>query len=166
MLFAINGIIKMLLQLYPCLRYPTGIYICSMKWQFELGDIEKVATDFWQQTAAKKIFAFHGEMGAGKTTFISALCRAKGVSSAVGSPTFSIINQYDYDAGILYHMDLYRLKDEDEALQAGVEDVLYSGHLCLVEWPEKAGGIFPDDTVHVYINALNEYTRQLTIAEV
>ena len=109
-------------------------------------------------------------MGAGKTTFIHALCDAKGVKDVVGSPTFSIINEYVYDCEgtkrPLFHMDLYRLNSEEEAQRAGVEDALYNGHLCMVEWPEKAPGIFPDGTVHVYIELLDTQSRRLKIANI
>ena len=117
---------------------------------------KKLQPCFGNQLVNATVFAFHGDMGAGKTTFIHALCDVKGVKDVVGSPTFSIINEYVYtdngDEKKIFHIDLYRLKDEEEAIQAGVEDCLYSDHICLVEWPERAPGIFPEDTVHVYID--------------
>lgn len=144
------------------------VYFCAMELIFALDNIKDAAAGFWKQAAGKKVFAFHGTMGAGKTTFIHALCDAKGVKDVVSSPTFSIINEYQYESAgslqPLFHMDLYRLKDEEEARQAGAEDVLYSGQLCLVEWPEKAPGIFPDDTVHVFIEPSDNTTRKLRSA--
>jgi tRNA threonylcarbamoyladenosine biosynthesis protein TsaE len=141
-----------------------------MKWSFSLENINDVAKDFWKAVNGKTVFAFHGQMGAGKTTFIHALCDVKGVKDVVGSPTFSIINEYEYDCEgtrkVLFHMDLYRIKDEEEALRAGVEDALYSGFICLVEWPEKAPSIFPDNTVHVFIELVDDKTRQLKIADI
>lgn len=138
-----------------------------MECSFSLDNIKEVATNFWKATAGKTVFAFHGQMGAGKTTFIHALCAIKGVKDAVGSPTFSIINEYEYNSGetkkTLFHIDLYRLKDEEEAIRTGVEDCLYSGNICLVEWPEKAPGIFPEDSVSVYIKLVNDKTRHLKI---
>jgi tRNA threonylcarbamoyladenosine biosynthesis protein TsaE len=143
-----------------------------MEWIFSLDQINKVAKEFWEAVSGRTVFAFHGQMGAGKTTFINALCIEKGVTTVVGSPTFAIINEYNsvikYKEGVtmeipLFHLDLYRIRDEEEALRTGVEDCLYSGNICLVEWPEKAPGIFPDDTVHVYINAVNDTTRSLKI---
>ena len=101
-------------------------------------------------------------MGAGKTTFIHALCDVKGVTDTVGSPTFSIINEYRYPGGRIFHIDLYRLKDEEEAVRTGVEDVLYSGDLCLVEWPDRAPGIFPPDTVELWIEATGPLDRKIT----
>ena len=144
-----------------------------MEWTFSLDKINEVAKDFWKATEGKLVFAFHGQMGAGKTTFIHALCDAKGVKDVVGSPTFSIINEYEYvpiaigsegTKKVLFHMDLYRIKDEEEALRAGVEDALYSGFICLLEWPEKAPGIFPDNTVHVFIELVDDKTRRLKIS--
>jgi len=101
-------------------------------------------------------------MGAGKTTFIHALCDALEVEDSISSPTFSIINQYrTADGQTIYHMDLYRIKDENEAINAGVEDCLFGGDICLVEWPEKAAGIFPEETLHVTISSLDDITRKL-----
>lgn len=141
-----------------------------MEWQFSLNNINAVAKEFRQATEGKKVFAFHGTMGAGKTTFIHALCDVLGVRDVVGSPTFSIINEYVYDCEgtprALFHMDLYRIKDEEEALRTGVEDALYSGSTCLVEWPERAPGIFPDDTVQVYIEPVDSNTRRLKISNI
>ena len=137
-----------------------------MEWRFSLDNIQEIATRFWKTAGEAKVIAFHGEMGAGKTTFIHALCEAMGVKGTISSPTFSIINQYTTaNSNTIYHMDLYRLKDENEAINAGVEDCLYSGNACLVEWPEKAPGIFPDNTLHVNITMLDTTTRKIeTIA--
>lgn len=138
-----------------------------MEIEFTLSEIKRVAGKFWAAIADKKVLAFHGSMGSGKTTFIHALCDVKGVKDVVGSPTFSIINEYIYiengRAKKIYHIDLYRLKDEQEAIRAGVEDCLYSDHICFVEWPEKAPGLFPDDTIHVFIELVDDNTRSLKI---
>ena len=131
---------------------------------YALTDIKAAAESLWHAGKAYKVWAFHAEMGAGKTTFIHALCEILGVTSAIGSPTYSIINEYkSTEAGIIYHMDWYRMKDEEEALQAGVEDCIYTGNLCLIEWPERALQLLPDDTFHVAIQVLDEQTRELTI---
>jgi tRNA threonylcarbamoyladenosine biosynthesis protein TsaE len=136
-----------------------------MEMIFSLEEISTVATGFWRAAAGKKVFAFHGPMGAGKTTFIHALCEIKQVKDVVSSPTFSIINEYEYlcegTPKAIFHIDLYRLKDEEEAQRAGVEDVLHSGHICLVEWPERAPGIFPEDTVQVILEILPEEMRRI-----
>ena len=134
-----------------------------MKIKYKLNDIKGAATRFWQAIDNSKLIAFHGNMGAGKTTFIHALCEVKGVKDVVGSPTFSIINEYYFPSGKIFHIDLYRLKDEEEAIRAGVEDCLYSDHICLVEWPEKAASILPDNTIHIYINAIDTATRRLQL---
>ena len=131
---------------------------------FVLSDIKNAAEQFLAAAGTTSIFAFHGEMGAGKTTFIHALCEGMDVKDTIASPTFSIINQYATNSGkTVYHIDLYRLKDEQEAINTGVEDCLYSGNTCFVEWPEKAPGIFPDDTLHVTITSINTNTRKLQI---
>jgi tRNA threonylcarbamoyladenosine biosynthesis protein TsaE len=143
-------------------------YFCGMEWKFSVETIKMTAASFLNQAGSASVFAFHGPMGAGKTTFIHALCEELGVKDVVGSPTFSIINEYRYPADgkmkPLYHMDLYRLRDEEEAQRAGVEDALYSGHICLVEWPEKAPGIFPEHTINVFIELVDNQTRRLRIA--
>jgi len=141
-----------------------------MEWLFSLENINQAAKEFWKATEGKTVFAFHGPMGAGKTTFIHALCDSKEVKDAVGSPTFSLVNEYEYvcegTKRVLFHLDLYRLKNEEEAVRAGVEGVLYSGNICLAEWPEKAPGIFPGSAVHVYIEMLNDKTRRLKITDI
>lgn len=138
-----------------------------MQWLYSLDNINEVANSFWQELGSDRIVALHGPMGAGKTTFIHALCDSRGVKDVVGSPTFAIINEYIFENKTgqdkIFHIDLYRLKDEDEAIQAGVEDCLYSDHICLVEWPEKAPGLFPNNTVHVYIELVDTKTRRLRI---
>jgi tRNA threonylcarbamoyladenosine biosynthesis protein TsaE len=138
-----------------------------MELTFTLDTIREAAASLLQMTGSATVIALHGQMGAGKTTFIHAICDVKQVKDVVGSPTFSIINQYNYtEEGKekkIFHIDLYRLKDEEEAMQAGVEDCLYSGHTCLVEWPERASGLLPEDTVHVELAIVDSSTRKLII---
>ncbi len=135
-----------------------------MEITFTLSEINKAASDIFAIAKDKKVWALHGEMGAGKTTFIHALCEYLGVKSAIGSPTYSIINEYQSSkVGTIYHMDWYRLKDEEEALHAGVEDTLLSGNLSLVEWPERAEGLLPDDAFHLYLSQIDENTRMIKI---
>lgn len=140
-------------------------YLClNMELTYTLQTINQAAAQFWQVVNNAKVFALHGQMGAGKTTLVHALCDIKGVKDVVGSPTFSLINEYrDKDGNIIYHLDLYRLENEEEAMRAGVEDCLYSGEICLVEWPENAEHLFPADTVHVKIEWVDEGTRCLII---
>lgn len=131
---------------------------------FKLSEIENAASELLVFIHDKKVIAFHGEMGVGKTTFIHAICNVLQVKDVVGSPTFSIINEYRTGSGdTIFHLDLYRLKDETEAIAAGVEDCLYSGNLCLVEWPEKAARIFPPDAVHCYLKSVSHNERKLQI---
>ena len=135
-----------------------------MELNFTLDKIEETAKKFMEATAGYNVFAIQGDMGAGKTTFVHAVCEAAGVKDNIASPTFSIINHYSTSKGqIIYHIDLYRLKDAEEAIQAGVEDCLYSGDWCFVEWPQKAPGIFPDNTVQVSITVIDMNTRKLKI---
>jgi tRNA threonylcarbamoyladenosine biosynthesis protein TsaE len=133
-----------------------------MEVSFKLNEIKEVAKKIVATTANHKVFAVHGEMGTGKTTFIHAFCEVMGVTDNISSPTFSIINQYKSNDGrVIYHMDLYRLKDEAEAISSGVEDCLFSGNTCLVEWPEITPGIFPGDAVHLYITVIDSETRKI-----
>ena len=134
---------------------------------FTLPQIKSAVTQFLSAVNNHNVIALHGEMGAGKTTFVHALCDELGVENAVSSPTFSIINQYTTAKGkTIYHLDLYRLKSVQEAIDAGVEDCFYSGNLCLVEWPEIAPAIFPEDTLHVHIEIAGNNERRLVIREV
>jgi tRNA threonylcarbamoyladenosine biosynthesis protein TsaE len=137
-----------------------------MEWTFTLTGIDQMARVFWECYPDKKIYAFQGNMGAGKTSFIRALCAAKNVKETVGSPTFSIINEYSSPTGTIYHLDLYRLKDEEEAIRAGVEDCLYSGETCLVEWPDRAPGIFPKETLGIFLEMLDPNTRKIRVPSV
>jgi len=140
-----------------------GVYLRLMELRFTLEEIQEAARRFWETAGGARVFAFHGQMGAGKTTFIHALCDVRGVTSTVGSPTFSIINEYAWPGGTIYHIDLYRLKDEEDVIRAGVEDCLYSGNTCLVEWPERAEHLFPENTLQVHLQALDPQTRLLQI---
>ncbi len=129
---------------------------------FSLNQIKAAADEIIAFSANYKVLALHGEMGAGKTTFTQAYCNARKVVDNISSPTFSIINQYTTQSGeIIYHIDLYRLKNEEEVFSSGVEDCLLSGNTCLVEWPEKAEGILPDETLHLYFTSLDKDTRKI-----
>ncbi|HEX3024214.1 MAG TPA: tRNA (adenosine(37)-N6)-threonylcarbamoyltransferase complex ATPase subunit type 1 TsaE, partial [Chitinophagaceae bacterium] len=111
---------------------------------FAIGQINQVAKLLWKEGRQKKIWAFNAPMGAGKTTFIHALCELLEVKDAISSPTFAIINEYKSAvAGTIFHMDWYRLKNEEEAIQAGIEDALLSKNLCLIDWPENAAALLP-----------------------
>lgn len=132
-----------------------------------LADVDAAARSFAQLMGDETVYAFYGEMGAGKTTFINALCRALGVTDdPTASPTFAIINEYrsDTTAELIYHFDLYRLENYEEALDLGADDYFFSGALCLLEWPEKIEEILPADTVRVHITELPDGSRELLIA--
>jgi tRNA threonylcarbamoyladenosine biosynthesis protein TsaE len=133
-----------------------------------IDDLDNAANKFIELMDDATVFAFYGEMGAGKTTFINALSRALGVEEdPTSSPSFSIINEYrsDTTAELIYHFDLYRLENLEEAFDIGIEDYLDSGALCLIEWPDRIADILPDDTVRVDIEELADGSRQLTITK-
>lgn len=125
-----------------------------------LNAINIAAQDFIKKIKNKKVFAFYGEMGAGKTTFIKAICENLGVEDMINSPTFSIVNEYlGADGNIIYHMDCYRIEKESEATDIGVTGYLYSGNYCFIEWPEKIERLLPDDIVKVKIAETENGTR-------
>lgn len=132
-----------------------------------LEEIDEAARQFVEMMDDRTVYAFYGEMGAGKTTFINALSRALGVEDdATGSPSFAIVNEYrsDTTAELIYHFDLYRLESVEEALDLGVEDYFDSGALCLIEWPERVEDILPDDTVKVTIKVEESGQRHITVS--
>lgn len=113
-----------------------------------------------------RVFAFEGQMGAGKTTFIKKLCEQMGTHDVVNSPTFAIVNVYDIEnpyKGEVYHFDCYRLKNIQEAMDLGAEEYLYSGNYCFIEWPERIEGILPADTVYIEITVLPSGDRKLSV---
>ena len=131
-----------------------------------LDAIDSVARQFVDLMDDYTVFAFNGEMGAGKTTFINALSRVLGVDEdPTSSPSFAIINEYrsSTTAELIYHVDLYRLENLDEAFDIGVEDYLDSGAICFLEWPERIADILPDDTVRVDIAEQPDGSRLLTV---
>lgn len=117
-----------------------------------LTEIDKAAKDFVAAMGDRKVFAFYGKMGAGKTTFIKAVCEELGVEDVINSPTFAIVNEYvDGKGESVYHFDFYRIKNLQEVLDIGYEDYVYSGHVCFMEWPELIENLLPDDAVKVTI---------------
>jgi tRNA threonylcarbamoyladenosine biosynthesis protein TsaE len=132
---------------------------------FELSQIQAVAKQFLKYINTHTVWAFHAPMGAGKTTFIHALCNEMQIAQSISSPTFAIINEYFSPTfGLVYHMDWYRLKNEEEAINAGVEDMVCSGNICLIEWAENAPQLLPDNALHVCIEILDEKTRRIFIS--
>lgn len=136
-----------------------------MKQIYTLQGIDALAEAFVQVLAdsPSKVVAFYAEMGAGKTTFIKALCARLGVQAEVNSPTFAIVNDYPSPDGSVYHFDYYRIKSLAEAYDIGSEDYFYSGNICLIEWPEKMEALLPEDAIVVRIKVLDDGRREMTI---
>lgn len=133
-----------------------------MEYIFSLENMHEVALAFIEAMGDKRLFAFEGGMGAGKTTFITEICRQLGASDDSGSPTFSIVNEYRAaDGAPIYHFDFYRLDSPAEALDMGAEDYFYSGNLCLMEWPDRIGSLLPEETVTVEITELPDGRRKI-----
>lgn len=135
-----------------------------MEFIFSLDEIENVAR---QVVAAKpnKVILFHGEMGAGKTTFIKKLAKELGVTGATSSPTFSLVNEYETTSNqLVYHFDFYRLKHETEALDMGVDEYLYSGHWCFIEWAEQIPNLVPETHSVITIKELPDGRRALELS--
>lgn len=127
---------------------------------------EVSALDILRAAEPHRVFAFDGQMGAGKTTFIKKLCEEMGTMDVVNSPTFAIVNVYDVEQpyqGEVYHFDCYRLKDIREAMDFGAEEYLYSGNYCFIEWPEMIAPLLPEDTVRVKITPMADGDRRLEI---
>lgn len=128
-----------------------------------LDSIHEAAKEFVKGMVDGKVFAFYGKMGAGKTTFIKALCEVLGVEDVITSPTFAIINEYTDDKGDpIYHFDFYRIKKLEEVYDMGYEDYFYSGNLCLLEWPELIEEILPENVIKVTIEEQADGTRKLS----
>ena len=132
-----------------------------------LETIREAAKTFISMMDDRTVFAFHGAMGAGKTTFIKALCEELGVDDVINSPTFAIINEYRSatTGELIYHFDFYRINKISEAEDIGTEDYFYSGALCFIEWPEKIDELLPGDVVNVTIEENEDQTRTISIDE-
>jgi len=129
-----------------------------------LDTIHKTAQEFIELIGDNTVFAFNGKMGAGKTTFIKAICEVMGVKETVNSPTFSIVNEYESANGrIIFHFDCYRINKVQEALDLGAEEYLYSGNLCFIEWSENIAPILPESIVNVNIEETENGKRKITL---
>ena len=124
----------------------------------DIEHIREAAREFIENMGESRVFAFYGKMGAGKTTFVKAVCEELGVKDVITSPTFAIINEYEGDETI-YHFDFYRIKKLEEVYDMGYEDYFYSGALCFIEWPELIEEILPDDAVRVSITEQADGSR-------
>ena len=129
----------------------------------DIAHINEAARQFIENIGQSHVFAFYGKMGAGKTTFIKAMCEELGVTDVINSPTFAIVNEYmDGKGESIYHFDFYRIKKLEEVYDMGYEDYFYSGALCFIEWPELIEEILPDDAVRVSITEQEDGTRKVT----
>ena len=132
-----------------------------------LDNIREAARQFIDNMDSRKVFAFYGKMGAGKTTFIKAICEELGVEDVITSPTFAIVNAYSPDSSLLspdssiFHFDFYRIKKLEEVYDMGFEDYFYSGSLCLIEWPELIEEVLPEDAVKVSITEKEDGSRAI-----
>ncbi len=126
--------------------------------------IDKVAREFIEIMGNRKVYAFNGKMGAGKTTFIKAICESMGVQETINSPTFSIVNEYEAKNGdIIYHFDCYRINKIQEALDFGADEYLNSGNICFIEWAENIAPLLPDSITNVNIEEITNGLRKIEI---
>jgi len=129
-----------------------------------IADLPQAASQIISLAGDQKIFLFHGDMGAGKTTLIKELCKALGVTDNVTSPTFSIVNEYTIPTGKIYHFDFYRLKKQTEALDMGCEEYFYSGDYCFIEWPTMIPDLLPDEHLDITIKVTSGTEREIYIS--
>lgn len=131
-----------------------------------LETLSRAAEEIIDLAAAEgKVWLFYGEMGAGKTTLIKAICEVWNVTDTVSSPTFSLVNEYrNQEEQIFYHFDFYRIKDEEEAWDIGTEDYFYSGNYCFVEWPERIEGLLPEEFIRIDIEAGEDNSRRIYLS--
>lgn len=135
-----------------------------MELAFEIGEIDSVAKRLLDYSAGNKIITFNGDLGAGKTTLINALCKALGVKETATSPTYSLVHEYPTASKeIIYHMDLYRLNSQFEAVDAGLEECILSGNYCMIEWPSKIESILPLGFVKCELQVLAAKMRKLVV---
>lgn len=128
-----------------------------------IDNINITVKKFISAIGENKVIAFYGKMGAGKTTFIKALCEELGVRDVITSPTFAIVNEYNASTQSIFHFDFYRIKKIEEVYDMGYEDYIYSGNLCLIEWPELIEELLPEDTLRVTIEQNADNTRTITL---
>ena len=133
-----------------------------------LDNIREAAKQFIAAMEDNTVFAFYGKMGAGKTTFIKAICEELGVTDVINSPTFAIVNEYrsDETGELIYHFDFYRIKKLDEVYDMGYEDYFYSGALCFIEWPELVEEVLPGDAVKVIIEEMEDGIRSVRLESI
>jgi tRNA threonylcarbamoyladenosine biosynthesis protein TsaE len=130
-----------------------------------ISDLPAIAQQLLSFAGNNRIFLFHGDMGAGKTTLIKALCVQLAVKTPVSSPTFAIVNEYEGAQTRIYHFDFYRLKTQTEALDMGCEEYFYSGDYCFIEWPDKIPDMLPSHYINITISVLNDTSRKISFEE-
>ncbi|MBO7192111.1 MAG: tRNA (adenosine(37)-N6)-threonylcarbamoyltransferase complex ATPase subunit type 1 TsaE [Bacteroidales bacterium] len=129
----------------------------------DVADLDRAASEFLEKIGDNRLIAFYAPMGAGKTTFTTAICRVLGVTDPVGSPTFAIVNEYMREDGEpMYHFDFYRINKLQEAIEIGLYDYLDSGCLCIMEWPENVEDLLPEETLKVYFKINPDHSRTMT----
>lgn len=129
-----------------------------------LNEIGEVAEKFIADYSDKRIFAFYGSMGVGKTTFIKSLCKKLGVEDTVNSPSFAIVNEYNTQDNLsVYHFDFYRIESEEEAYDFGYENYFYSDSYCFIEWPERIDNLLPNTTIELHFSELEDGTRKIEV---
>jgi tRNA threonylcarbamoyladenosine biosynthesis protein TsaE len=131
-----------------------------------LEDLDDAAAEILSYAGSHRIFLFYGDMGAGKTTLIKALCHGLGSADNIASPTFSIVNEYNSPEGKIYHFDFYRLKNQNEAMDMGFEEYLYTGNYCFIEWPEKIPDLLPQHYICIKIQPADDNARRLYITKI
>lgn len=132
-----------------------------METTYSIEQIQETAKAVVKAMQGNQLFAFYGQMGAGKTTLIKAICQELGVNEEVNSPTFAIVNEYEGHNQTIYHFDFYRINRPEEALDFGLYDYLDSGNICLMEWPECIEPLLPDDTIKIQISLIDNNTRKI-----
>lgn len=170
------AIILEIMQIDPALHFSVVSFCCNFaavkteqftRMDITISSIEQIASsaeEFVSAMGNRKIFAFYGKMGVGKTTFIKAVCETLGVTDVINSPTFAIVNEYlDGNDQPIYHFDFYRIKKEEEVYDIGFEDYVSSGNLCLMEWPELIEDLLPEETVRVHIEERDDGSRVVTM---
>jgi tRNA threonylcarbamoyladenosine biosynthesis protein TsaE len=146
-------------------KLKAAYYLCGvLLTALSLTDLPQLASQIINFAGTNRIFLFYGDMGAGKTTLIKALCSTLGSNDNITSPTFAIVNEYVGAKSNIYHFDFYRLKSQNEALDIGSDEYFYSGNYCFIEWPEKVPDILPDKYIRVNIEALADNSRKIVLA--
>ena len=137
------------------------MYICLMDQNFNLDQIKEVAAAVWKEGKDTSIWAFYAPMGTGKTTLIHAICEALGVTDTVSSPTFALVHEYQHTGGSIFHMDWYRIGSMEEAIRAGIDEHLHSGHTCFIEWPENVPALLTGPVFEIRLLLVDEKTRHI-----